>query len=137
MTSSSSSAGGERAWRPEEEVVAAARRRSAALVAGDRAAMEACLDPAFTYGNAGGAQLAREAYVAGYVGVASMRWSRQDLEDVVVRVVGGVAVLTCRTHDVAVFDGVAFDGWFRSLHVWVRRGEGWRCLAIQTTAAGA
>ena len=46
---------------------------------------------------------------------------------------GDVAVITCRIHDRAAYQGEKFEGFFRSTQVFLKQQDGWRYVAGQTT----
>ena len=47
---------------------------------------------------------------------------------------GETAVLTCRVHDQGRIGLEPFDAYYRSIFVWVRQHETWRCVIGQTTS---
>lgn len=121
----------------EEEVKDLLEARTAALVRGDISVLSRILADDFVYTNASGRVFDKEAYIAFYISSGRMRWHAQDLDDVRLGLYGAVAVMTCRIHDRATFDGQELDAHFRSTQVFVRRADGWRYVAGQTTAAAA
>lgn len=121
----------------EATIIGLARERSQALVSGDRQALRRLLADEFRYVNASGAVLDKQAYLLAYVGAAEIRWTAQDLDEPIVQVHGDAAILACRVHDRGWFGDEPFDGWYRSLFVWVLRQGEWRCAAGQTTAIAA
>ena len=108
--------------------------RTAALVDGDVERMTDLLAEDFSYTNASGESCDRDAYLAAYVGSPDLVWSSQESSKPVVRVYGDTAVVTLDVHDRATWRGEPFEGDFRSLFVYVRRGGVWRCVAGQTTS---
>ena len=120
---------------PEKELRELLAARTAALVAGDMDALQGMLADDFVYTNASGVVFDKTAYLALYVTSGDMHWQSQDLDDIHVRVYGSAAVITCRIHDRASFQGVAFDARFRSTQVFINRAGQWRYVAGQTTAA--
>ncbi len=60
------------------------------------AALEHILAPGFVYTNASGEVLDKESYLARCVRDPDVRWLSQELAEVVVRVVGDTAVVTCQ-----------------------------------------
>ena len=72
-------------------------------------------------------------YVASYVESSELVWLAQKSSALLVRVYGDAAVVTLDVHDRASWRGEPFEGEFRSLFVYVRRGDTWRCVAGQTT----
>jgi hypothetical protein len=119
--------------RDEDAVAALVSARADALVRGDSGRMREILAPDFTYTNASGVSCDREEYVASYVESSELVWVAQTSSALLVRVYGDAAVATLDVHDRAVWRGDPFEGDFRSLFVYVRRGDTWRCVAGQTT----
>ncbi len=117
----------------EEAVAALVSARADALVRGDADRMREILAPDFTYTNASGVSCNREEYVASYVGSSELVWQAQESSALLVRVYGDAAVVTLDVHDRAAWRGEPFEGDFRSMFVYVRRGGTWRCVAGQTT----
>lgn len=109
-----------------------ARGRSNALVGKDAEAMREILTEDFTYTNASDKHFSREEYIATYVTAPSVHWLLQEMSDVEVWPLGDYAVFTCTVHDVAIFDGYELNASFRSLYLYMKRPEGWRCLAGHT-----
>ena len=118
----------------EEAVAALVSVRADALVCGDADRMREILAPDFTYTNASGVSCSREEYVASYVGSSELVWLAQESSALLVRVYGDAAVVTLDVHDRGAWRGEPFEGDFRSMFVYVRRGGTWRCVAGQTTA---
>jgi uncharacterized protein (TIGR02246 family) len=118
----------------EREVASLVTARSHALVAGDAGRMREILAGDFTYTNASGQSCGRDEYVASYVGSPDIEWISQDATEPDIRVYGDCAVVTVDVHDRATWQGEPFEGWFRSLFVYVRRDGRWRCVAGQTTS---
>lgn len=109
-----------------------ARTRSKALIGKDAEAMREILTDDFTYTNASGKHLSREEYIATYVTAPSVRWLSQEISDVEVWPLGDYAVFACTVHDVAIFDSDELNAHFRSIYLYVKRPQGWRCLAGHT-----
>jgi hypothetical protein len=111
-----------------------AQARSDALVQKDSDAMNRILADEFVYINSSGEVLTKSEYIQQYVISPDAQWHSQTMEDVHIQVYDGVGVLRCRVHDVAEFAGDPFVASFRSLFVYRRDGDAWRCVAGQTTA---
>jgi hypothetical protein len=119
----------------DAEVVAAlVRARTDALVHGDVDRMREVLAPDFTYTNASGATCDREGYLAAYVTSADLTWLAQESSEPSVRVYGDAAVVTLDVHDRAAWSGTVVEGDYRSMFVYVRQEDTWRCVAGQTTS---
>ncbi len=118
----------------EDALAAVVAARSEALVAGDAERMKTILADDFTYTNASGLTCDRDEYVASYVGSPDLVWLAQESTEPDIRVFGDAAVISLDVHDRATWRGEPFEGYFRSLFVYVRREGTWRCVAGQTTA---
>jgi hypothetical protein len=116
-----------------QEVVEAATLRSQALVAGDGGAMAQILAPEFIYVNAAGQVFTRGAYLQAYVGSEFIKWQTQNLDETQVLCYGDVAVLICRVRDQTIANDQWSDEYYRSVFVYVKRGNRWLCAAGQTT----
>ena len=78
--------------------------------------------------HARGEVLGYEDYIAGNTR-GDLRWRRQRLDDVTVRVAGDTAVLTAWVTDEVTRDGRELSFRLRLTEAWARGPEGWRCLA--------
>lgn len=116
----------------ESAIMQLARERSDALVRKDQTALERILSPIFTYTNAAGEVLDREAYLARYVRSSEVRWDEQRLDLMTVKVAGPVAILTCRVHDVAWFGPMRLDAEFQSTFTFAYLESRWQCVAGHT-----
>jgi hypothetical protein len=110
------------------EVLAAARSRAAALAAGDPDRLRTLLHRDFRWSAHTGEQLDRDRYVESNTG-GRTRWSAQHLGDPEVVVVGDTAVLRTVVTDVVDTDAGPRAFRMPMTQVWVRDGDGWRCLA--------
>jgi ketosteroid isomerase-like protein len=117
-----------------EEIAALFAARADALVRGDAGFFRRLLDEDFRYTNASGAVFDRAGYLEFYLESGRARWQSQAWDELDVRLVGDVAIATCRLHDRATFDGAELDARFRSTQVFVKRDREWRYVAGQTTA---
>jgi hypothetical protein len=102
-------------------------------VAGDLAFFEQHLAADFSYTNASGYVFDKAAYLEFFLESGQMRWQSQVLDDLDIRLYGDVAVITCRIHDRAAYQGQEFEGFFRSTQVFLKKLDGWRYVAGQTT----
>lgn len=108
--------------------------RAEALVRGDAEFFRRLLDEGFRYTNASGAVFDRAGYLEFYLESGRARWKSQAWDELDVRLIGDVAIATCRLHDRATFDGAELDARFRSTQVFVKRDGEWHYAAGQTTA---
>ena len=116
----------------ESELSETVLARSDALVKGDTPRLIAMLADEFTYTNADGMLLSRPEYIENYVESSALKWLAQEITDLRVNVFGETGVATFQVQDRAEYEGQPFEGNFRSLFVYVRRGERWQCVAAQT-----
>jgi Domain of unknown function (DUF4440) len=119
------------------EIERLALERSRALVRKDLAAMEQILAAQFTYTNASGEVLDRADYLARYIRAPEVSWEKQALDQITVRIEEPVAILTCRVHDLAWFQGTRLDAFFQSTYVFARGDTAWRCIAGHTGPAAS
>lgn len=117
-----------------QSLLQTAQARSDALVQKDGDAMNHILADEFVYINSSGEVLTKTEYIEDYVISPEAQWTSQTMEEVHIQIYDGVGVLRCRVHDVAEFSGDPFVASFRSLFVYRRDGDRWRCVAGQTTA---
>ncbi len=117
-----------------QELLNIAQARSDALVQKDVSAMNRILADEFVYINSSGEVLTKTEYIEDYVISPDAQWHSQTMEDIHIQIYEGVGLIRCRVHDIAEFAGDAFVGSFRSLFVYQRDTDTWRCVAGQTTA---
>ena len=108
--------------------------RTAALVDGDVERMTELLAEDFTYTNASGETCDRDGLPRGVRRLTRPRLVVAGVLEARRPVYGDTAVVTLDVHDRATWQGEPFEGDFRSLFVYVRRGGVWRCVAGQTTS---
>ena len=118
----------------EEQLRALLNTRSAALVQGDADTLKQILADDFIYTNASGIVFDKTTYLEFYLLSKQMQWIAQELDNLRLCLYGDVAVLTCRIHDWATYQGNEFDAYFRSTQVFVKQGDGWQYAAGHTTA---
>ncbi|MBX3066036.1 MAG: nuclear transport factor 2 family protein [Anaerolineae bacterium] len=105
------------------------KQRSVALISGDVAKLSAILSDDFVYIDAGGNLMDKRGYLENYVMATDVRWIAQELDEIVIREYGEMAVITLRAHDQAEYGGTLFDSWVRSTFVYAKQGENWRCVS--------
>lgn len=110
------------------DVVRAACDRADALAAADPARLTALLHPDFRWTSHLGRVFDRAEYVEANTGGGTV-WRAQTLEDPEVVVVGDAAVLRAVADDEVVGPEGPVHHRMPVTQVWVRSGEGWRCLA--------
>jgi hypothetical protein len=118
----------------EDELIQLLNVRSAALVEGNLEFFERILADDFSYTNASGKVFNKTTYLEFFIKSKQMQWQAQELDDLNIQRYSDVAVITCRIHDQASYQGNAFEGYFRSTQVFVKQWpDGWRYVAGQTT----
>ena len=110
------------------EVIEAATARATALADGDAPRLTELLHQDFRWTSHVGETYGRDEYVRRNTQGQTV-WRSQDLGEPEVVVVGDTAVLLAEVTDVIVKDGDELTFRMRVTQVWVRRNEGWMCLA--------
>lgn len=118
----------------DQDILNVAQARSDALVQKDGDAMNRILADEFVYINSSGEVLTKTDYIEQYVISPEAQWRSQTMEDVHIQLYDGVGIVRYRVHDDAEFAGDPFVASFRSLFVYRRDGDTWRCVVGQTTA---
>lgn len=112
---------------------AAEQGRCAAMLANDRAALDAILAPDLHFAHANGAVDGKQAYLdkmaGGRIAYVAIAWS----EDVVTRLADDAALLTGRMATDVKVDGVDKALKNRVTSVWKRADGIWQLLAFQST----
>ena len=98
----------------------------------DAAALDALLSPTFTYVDVTGALRDRATWLALAPGRAALFKTQLTYSEVEIRIVGDVAIRTCRV-DFAAPDGATAEASVRSTDVWVRSDGRWLREASQAT----
>lgn len=117
----------------KDELMQLIDMRSRALVEGDPEFFEQFLANDFSYTNAGGKVFDKTAYLEFFIKSKQIQWQSQKLDDLIIRCHGDMAVITCRIYDRASYQGEAFEGYFRSMQVFLKQSNGWQYIAGQTT----
>lgn len=118
----------------KDELIQLLNIRSAALVEGDLEFFEKILVDDFSYTNASGKVFDKTTYLEFFIKSKQMQWQAQELDDLNIQCYGDVAVVTCRIHDQASYQGNAFEGYFRSTQVFVKQSsDRWQYVVGQTT----
>ncbi len=117
----------------KDELTQLLKVRSMALVEGDLEFFEQILTDDFHYTNASGQVFDKAAYLEFFIKSKQMQWQSQELDDLNIQRYGDIAVITCRIHDRASYQGEEFEGYFRSTQVFAKQSDGWRYAAGQTT----
>lgn len=111
-------------------LTAQADRWDKAIVAKDRAAIEANMAEDFRQIDAAGNIETKESFVRDLVS-PQLTIDPYTVEDFEVRLYGDVALLSGRTRMTGRYDGKAFSTHYRYIDVYVRRGEVWRIVSVQ------
>lgn len=110
------------------EVIAAAEARALALANADPKALGDLLHEEFRWTSHTGESFSRSEYIQRNT-AGPVAWRSQHFDDIDLAVVGDVAVLRVEvTDEIATRDGSEHFQ-MPMTQVWVRHGDGWRCLA--------
>jgi len=114
------------------EILRTLEAKTAALIRRDADALDALLDPGFTYVNAGGRVLDKAAFIETYCLSDQVVFLAQETADLRVTPHDGFAVATLALHDRFMVQGRIVEGDYRSLCVFRRAPLGWLWAAGQT-----
>jgi ketosteroid isomerase-like protein len=113
-----------------ERLTAQAERWDRAIVAKDRAAIEANMADDFRQIDGYGNVEDRKAFVEGVVS-PDLQIDPYTVEDLDVRLYGDVALLSGRTRMTGKYRGQPFTSHYRYIDVYVRRGGEWKVVSVQ------
>jgi len=117
----------------QDEVLAAENRRAAAWIAGDTAALSACLDDELVYVHATGVQHDREQLLH-YLSTGP-RFQEMGMQPRSIRIDGEVALVSGELHmRVERASGVQLESRSLVTAEWVRRRDGWRLACFRDAA---
>jgi hypothetical protein len=116
-----------------DELMQLLAARSKALVDENLEYFEQLLSENFYYTNANGKVFDKNEYIEYFIKSKKLKWQAQEIDDVTIRRYENIAIITCRIHDSASFQGESFDGYFRSTQVFVKLIGQWRYVTGQTT----
>lgn len=119
---------------PEAAIRSVLEAKAAALIARDAAALAALIDDGFIYVNAAGRQFDKPAYINVFCTSGRIVFTAQEMANLAVRLIDGVAVATFDIADQFTIEGRAVTGHYRSSGVFRRSSPGWQWAAGQTTA---
>jgi uncharacterized protein YchJ len=117
----------------QQELIKLLNARSVALVEKDIEFFKRHLSEDFCYINASGKVFNKSAYLEFFIASDTMQWQSQILDQYNFRLYGDIAVVTCRIHDEATFQGMRFDGYFQSTQLFIKREGAWHYISGQTT----
>lgn len=117
---------------PSDELLSVERRFEAALLAADVNTLESILSERFFLNDFTGGVITRSALLT-YLGEGKLRFHQIAPHDFVVEHYGETGVVTGWTEMKAELQGAVSETRSRFLHVYVRRGGGWRMAAAQGT----
>lgn len=109
---------------------AQADRWDRAIVAKDRAAIEANMADDFRQIDGAGDVETRESFVRGLLDPA-LRIDPYTVEEFEVRLYGDTALLSGRTRMTGTYDGKAFRTHYRYIDIYVRRAGVWKIVSVQ------
>jgi ketosteroid isomerase-like protein len=113
-----------------ERLTAQADRWDRAIVAKDRAAIEANMADDFRQIDGYGNVEDKKAFVEGVVS-PDLQIDPYTVEDLDVRLYGDVALLSGRTRMTGKYRGQPFTSHYRYIDVYVRRGAQWKVVSVQ------
>ena len=103
-----------------------------AIVAKDRAGVEANMAPEFRQVSAGGAVVGRQAFIDDILS-PDLTIDPYRVEELDVRVLGDTALLTGRIRMTGRSEGQPFKSHFRYVDVYLRRHGRWQVVSVQVT----
>ena len=118
--------------RVEDEIEQLEQKRSDAIAAADMATLDTLYADEFYYNRAGGDSLTKSQYFA-LLSSGEVKVRRAVREGVKIRVYGETAVVTGMQHIDVTLKGEDRTVHLRYLHVWVKKGYGWKLVARQAT----
>jgi ketosteroid isomerase-like protein len=113
-----------------QTLTAQAGRWDQAIVAKDRAAIEANMAEDFRQIDGAGNVETKASFVEGLVDPA-LAIEPYTVEEFEVRLYGDVALLSGRTRMTGRYDGKPFKTHYRYIDVYVRRGAAWKIVSVQ------
>jgi ketosteroid isomerase-like protein len=111
-------------------LAAQADRWDKAIVAKDRAAIEANMAEDFRQIDGAGNIENKTSFVQGLL-APELKMDPYVVEELDVRLYGGVALLSGRTKMTGAYNGKPFTSHYRYIDVYVRRSEGWKVVSVQ------
>lgn len=111
-------------------LTAQADRWDRAIVAKDRAAIEANMADDFRQIDGAGDVETRDSFVRGLLDPA-LRIDPYTVEEFEVRLYGDTALLSGRTRMTGTYDGKAFRTHYRYIDIYVRRAGAWKIVSVQ------
>lgn len=103
-----------------------------AIVRKDRDAIERNMADDFRQIDGQGNVETKESFVEGLVS-ADLQINPYTVEDFDVRLYGDVALLSGRTRMSGMYQGKPFTSHYRYIDIYVRRGEAWKIVSVQTS----
>ena len=118
----------------EQVVLAAEDRRYAAVLEGDVDVLQELIHPAFLMVHSSGFADSKDSYI-GNLRTGKLEYRRIDRSEQVVTVQDGTATVFNRLSMSVTLAGKSREVEARTLSVWVRSGDAWQMLAINSGAA--
>ena len=115
-----------------EQIRQVLEAKALALVNRDAHALDELIDADFTYLNAGGKLFDKPSYIETYCLSGSLCFAEQQISDLTIKQLDGLAVATMSLADTFRFDEQIVSGHFKSLTVFRYSSGRWRWLAGQT-----
>lgn len=120
---------GSGAVRDEKQLAELQQALARAWVGGDRATIERIIAPDWSSTGPDGRVTNRAGVLSDVFETRRHKILRVEIDDVKVRVFGGAAVVTGRTHGVGEVQGTAYDVFIRFTDTFVRREGRWQAVA--------
>ncbi len=118
-----------------KQIRQALEAKAHALVGRDDRALDELIDADFTYLNAGGRLFDKAGYIEAYCRSGALCFVEQDISELAIKPLDGLAVATMSLADTFRIDGRVVSGRFKSLAVFRLSSGRWRWLAGQTMQA--
>lgn len=109
--------------------------KAEALVSRNHRALDELIDADFTYLNAGGKLFDKPGYIEAYCRSGALRFVEQQISDLAIKPLDGLAIATMSLADTFRFDDRIVSGRFKSLAIFRHASGRWRWLAGQTMQA--
>jgi ketosteroid isomerase-like protein len=117
---------------PADEIEQAEQTRAQALINADIQALDAIYADEFFYNRAGGDSVTKAEYLPSFAS-GEVRVHKVNYEGRKIRVYGDTALVTGTQHNEVTIKGENRTLHLRYLHVWVKKGGGWKLVARQAT----
>ena len=118
--------------KSRDEIMALEKTRNQAILRGDAATLERMTSDDYTFITLRGEMRSKAEIVKGF-STGSFKYDSREISDLNVRVFGDAAVVTGRANQRGAENGKDYSGDYWFTRVYVKRGERWVTVALQTT----